>query len=243
MKRNIKILLCLAIVIIMMLSQGLTLQVYAANYAKANTTDNEYVDFTENNIKTTDLRKKSRLDQIKFSEYMKKFPSLSGIEDTLLEIQDEYNVNAILILAIVRLESGNGKSEIAKSRNNIGGIIVYEDSVRVYKSFSAQSECVTYMANLLSKHYLTEGGKYFSGYTLTAIAQRYSTLPDVWSDRIANMIYEIQKGIDGMIQVDSQAVDDIQVSSSGSSDGFGLKELNAVVRAGLFSVLTIMAFA
>jgi len=189
-KRNLKILLCLIFIIL----QGVNFPVYA----KPGAPDNEYVVFTEKNIKTEDMRKKSNLDRTKLSEYMKKFPNLSGIEDTLLEMQDEYKVNALLILAIVRLVSGNGKSQIAQSKNNLGGIITYEKSVRVYKSFDSRSDCVIYMAKLLSENYLTEGGKYHSGYTLTDIAKKYSASSDQWSDYVTDLIYEIQISIDGI---------------------------------------------
>jgi len=203
MKRSLKVLLCLAII----LSQGLGFPVYARSIAKdadketketKEMKQNEYVVFTEKNIKTEDMRKKSKLDKDKLEEYMKKFPSLSGIEDTLLEMQDEYNVNAILIFAIVRLESGNGKSQIAKSKNNLGGIITYEKSARVYKSFDSRSDCVIYMAKLLSENYLTEGGRYYNGYTLPDIAKKYSAAPDKWSDYVSELIYEIQTSINAI---------------------------------------------
>ena len=199
MKRKLKILLCAAVIIFTVISQsqGLFFQVYAVNYEKANETDNEYVNFTETNIKTTDMRKKSRIDKEKLSEYMKRFPNLSGIEDTLIDIQEEYNVNAILILAIVRLESGNGKSSIAQSKNNLGGLVGgTENSVAVYKSFDTKSDCVVYMAKLISSCYLTEGGKYFSGYTISDIAKRYSTSPNEWSELVGSMILNVQKGLD-----------------------------------------------
>jgi beta-N-acetylglucosaminidase len=183
MKRNVKILLCLILTIF-----SATVPVYADSA--------KYVVFTEKNIKTEDMRKKSELDKKKLAEYIKKYPGLSGIEETLIEAQDEYKVNAILILAIVRLESGNGKSKIAQSRNNLGGIIVSEKSVRVYKSFDTRSDCVTYMAKLIGEDYLTEDGKYYNGYTLPDIAKRYSASSDRWCDLVKDLIYEIQTGID-----------------------------------------------
>ena len=193
-KRRFEILLCLIAAVCFAVSPGLNIQVYAGTAAA----DKEYVIFTEKNIKTEDMRKKSKLDEKKLSEYMKKFPNLSGIEETLIEVQDEYKVNALLILAIVRLESGNGKSSIAKSRNNLGGIIGWEKSVRVYKSFDSRSDCVIYMAKLLSESYLTEGGKYHSGYTLPDIAKRYSAAPDKWCELVKELIYEIQEGINAV---------------------------------------------
>ncbi|MCL1859768.1 MAG: glucosaminidase domain-containing protein [Oscillospiraceae bacterium] len=197
MKRNHAILLlCAAVIIYTAIISPVN--VYAKTDAITTATDNEYVVFTEKNIKTEDMRKKSKLDENKLSEYMKKFPKLSGIENTLMKIQDEYNVNALLILAIIRLESGNGKSQIAQSKNNLGGIIASHKSVRVYKSFDTRSDCVIYMAELLSGNYLTEGGKYFKGYTLTDIAKSYSMSPDEWSELVKELIYEIQTDIDGI---------------------------------------------
>ena len=201
MRRNFKILLCLAVIIFTaVLTPGLNFLIPVdAGYTKSGKTAGGYVVFTEKNIKTEDMRRKSKLDKKKLAEYMKKYPGLSGIEDTLLEIQDEYQVNAILILAIVRLESGNGKSNIAQTRNNLGGIIVKEKSVRVYKSFDTRSDCVIYMAKLISEDYLTEGGKYYSGHTLSDIAGRYSASPDKWSNLVKDMICEIQDGIDKIV--------------------------------------------
>jgi len=199
MKRNLTILLCAALILFSAISPTFHFFVYAADTKTAATDkEREYVIFTEKNIKTEDMRKKSNLDEKKLSEYMKKFPNLAGIEETLIAVQDDYDVNAILILAIVRLESGNGKSQIAKTKNNLGGIVASSKSksVWVYKSFDTKSDCVIYMAKLLSENYLTEGGKYYNGYTLSDIAKRYSTASDKWSDLVQELIYEIQKGID-----------------------------------------------
>jgi len=196
MNKNLKILLCLTLIISAISAQGFSMRVSAVKYLVRNPTDSEYVIFTETNVRTTDMRAKSKLDAKQFTEYMQKFPCLAGIEDALLKIQDEYNVNALLILAIVRLESGNGKSSIAQSKNNLGGLIVSQNSVAVYKSFDTKSDCIIYMAKLLSENYLTKGGKYFNGYTLPDIAQRYSTSPDAWTDLVGNMLCQVQKGID-----------------------------------------------
>jgi len=167
-------------------------------YAQSDNKTEGYVIFTENNIKTEDMRKKSSLDEEKLSEYLNKFPNLSGIEEALISAQEEYNVNAILLLAIVRLESGNGGSSLAKSKNNLGGLVSSGKTVTVYKSFDTKSDCVTYMAELLSENYLTEGGKYYNGYTLNDIAKSYSTSSATWCSLVTDLIYEIQTEISGL---------------------------------------------
>jgi len=198
MKNKLKILLCLGVIIFCaVITPFLSIPVYA-KYIKVNPKDNQYIIFTQQNIKTEDMRKKSKLDIDTLEEYMKKFPNLSGIEDTLIDIQDEYNVNALLVLAIARLESGNGKSKIAQSKNNLGGITTLNKSnksIRAYKSFDSKTDCIIYMAKLLSENYLTDGGKYFNGYTLDDIAKKYSTSSDIWSGLVEDLIYEIQIGL------------------------------------------------
>ena len=225
MEQNLKILISLAMMIYSSILPGLSLAVETMNtldsvdsveiaetteteavtekateaaepvVVVSNATEQEYVVFTENNIKTQDMRKKSRLDEKTLTEYMKKFPYLSGIEGTLIKIQEDYDVNAVLILAIVRIESGNGKSSAATSRNNLGGLIVMQDSVRVFKSFDSKDDCLIYMANLLANHYLSEGGKFFNGYTLSGISKKYCEPPTEWVDLVAEMMLEIQRGI------------------------------------------------
>ena len=182
MQRILKILICLSVLFC----------ITAALSVNANANSREYAVFTQGNITTQDMRKKSDIDANKLAEYMKRFPNLSGIEKTLIEVQEEYSVNALLLLAIIRLESGNGRSVIAQNRNNLGGIIGWEKSVRVFKTFDTKNDCIIYMAKLLSEHYLTDGGRFFSGYSLRAISKRYSASPDNWTELVAALILEIQ---------------------------------------------------
>jgi beta-N-acetylglucosaminidase len=158
--------------------------------------EREYVVFTRQNVRTEDMRKKSDISIEQLAEYLERFPGLSGIEKTLVEAQDEYAVNAILLLAIIRLESGNGRSSAAQTMNNLGGLIVFERSVRVFKSFDSRYDCIIYMARLLSGAYLTEGGRFFSGHTLPDISRRYSTASQEWTAKVAQIITEIQAGLD-----------------------------------------------
>ena len=198
MKRNFTTLYCLIISASVIISFTFAFASIADAYEQPGNTAQGYVIFTENNIKTEDMRKKSELDKDKLSEYLEKFPDLSGIENALIGAQEDYNVNAILILAIVRLESGNGGSQLAKSKNNLGGLVASGRSVTVYKSFETKSDCVTYMAKLLSENYLTEGGRYYKGYTLNDIAKSYSTASQTWSALVTGLIYEIQTGLSAM---------------------------------------------
>lgn len=158
--------------------------------------EREYITFNDRNrIKTQDMRKKSNISEEALREYLRRFPNLLGIAPTIIEVQEEYKVNAILLLAIIRLESGNGRSNLAVSKNNLGGIVAPSQSVAVHRSFDSKDECVRFMARLLAHQYLTAGGRFFSGYTLTDIARRYSASSN-WSVLIRDLIFEIQMGLD-----------------------------------------------
>ena len=155
----------------------------------------EYVIFSDkNSIITEDMRKKSQVTEEDFKIYLQRFPNLSGIEAALVEAQDLYNVNAILMLAIIRLESGNGGSALARNQNNLGGITAPRNSVTVYRSFDSKDECVFFMARLLGEQYLYENGRFFNGYTLTDIAVRYSVSSN-WSTLVRDIMFEIQHNL------------------------------------------------
>lgn len=191
MRKNANFLICIALIFGVLSAQ---LTVMASG---SEDIPDETVIFTRENIKKEDMRKKSDINAEDLDEYLSRFPYLSGISETLIEVQDEYNINALLLLAIIRLESGNGKSNIARSKNNLGGLVGVYKAKAVYKQFDSKTDCVIYMADLLSNHYLTDGGKYFNGYTLPDIAKRYSS-SKAWTDLVYQLIYEIQYGLNNI---------------------------------------------
>jgi len=163
-------------------------------FAKADnaSAEQEYVIFSDRDkIKTQDMRLKTQVTEEELKKYLQRFPNLAGIEGALIEAQEEYNVNAILILSIIRLESGNGRSWLAVNQNNLGGITAPRNSVTAFRSFDSKSECVMYMAQLLGEQYLTDGGKFFNGYTLADINKKYSVSKN-WSTKVSEIMYEVQ---------------------------------------------------
>ena len=192
MEKTAKFFTCVALVFSISTSQIIIM----VSGATGNSGNN--VVFTKENIKKEDMRKRSDVTQENLDAYLKKFPYLLGISETLIQVQDEYGVNALLLLAIIRLESGNGKSNIARAKNNLGGLVGVYKSKAVYKHFDSKNDCVVFMANLLSNYYLTEGGRYFNGYTLSDIAKCYSS-SKVWTDLVYQLIYEIQYGLNNAV--------------------------------------------
>jgi hypothetical protein len=111
------------------------------------------------------------------------FPQdLKGLGQAFYEGEQQYNINALFVLAIVRLESGNGTSSLARNHNNLGGIKSGEDG---YRSFATKEECVKYMFDLLSRKYVSQGRT-----TIGTIGQIYCTT-DEWVPQVTEIMNDL----------------------------------------------------
>lgn len=81
-------------------------------------------------------------------------PDLKGLGKAFFDGEQQYGINALFVLSIVRLESGNGTSSLARNCNNLGGIKSGEDG---YRTFATKDECLNYMFDLLSRKYVSQG--------------------------------------------------------------------------------------
>lgn len=146
-----------------------------------------------NNVATFDLRQKSNINLKKLKEYLNNYSGLRDFQlaETLIKIESEYDINALFLLAIIRIESGNGKSDLAIHNNNLGSII----SATSYTSFTSKSECVWYMAELLANKYLNENGEWYGGgYTVRDVNKYYCETAS-WYKSIEYMMEEIEWGL------------------------------------------------
>ena len=114
---------------------------------------------------------------------------LEGIEEAILKSEQEYDINAFFILAVARLESGNGTSEIAINKNNLFGLnTVDKDPYNKAFTFNSKSESVYSFSNVIKKYYIDIGLK-----TVSQINTKYSS-SDKWANKINNlMISDYQK--------------------------------------------------
>lgn len=90
---------------------------------------------------------------------------LKGLGQAFYEGEQQYDINALFVLSIIRLESGNGTSSLARNCNNLGGIKSGEDG---YRAFASREECVAYMFDLLDRIYINQGRT-----TIAEIGQLY----------------------------------------------------------------------
>ena len=114
--------------------------------------------------------------------------ALEGLGDAYAKAESEYGVNAFILLALSAHESAWGKSRIAQDKNNLFGYMAYDRSPYASaKHFETKDEAVMTVANHLATNYLTEGAKYFNGYTLEGMNVKYAS--DIeWHSKITGIM-------------------------------------------------------
>lgn len=94
-----------------------------------------------------------------------------GLEQAILEIEGEYGVNAYFTIAVMKLESGNGKSRLARSKNNLFGLMARNGPL----SFETKEDSVRKFGQLISKNYV---GKGYS--TIEKVGKKYTPVNPRW---------------------------------------------------------------
>lgn len=115
---------------------------------------------------------------------MLKGTRLQTLSNAYVYMEQLYGVNAIYLMALSAEESGWGRSQLAITHNNIGGI----KSGNRYKYFDNWYDCLNYKAKLLKNQYLTEGGSYFNGYSIWNVNEKYCE-QKTWSNNINSIAY------------------------------------------------------
>lgn len=120
---------------------------------------------------------------------------LYGLGEDFAQAEDKYSVNAIFLMSMAKLESGNGTSYLAKEKNNLFGFnAIDSDPINGAKTFRSQGESIAYVAQFLSENYLNEDGRFYNGISTDGVGKDYASDPD-WASKVqANMI-EISKAL------------------------------------------------
>jgi len=117
-------------------------------------------------IYAMDLRKPSGATEADLKKVSK--AGLVGLEDTFLEAEKKYGVNAIFLMSIASLESAHGT--MMYRPNNMFG---YGG-----KSYPSKEACIMDVASGLSSRYLKPGGSLYGGSpTLKGVNKRYAANP------------------------------------------------------------------
>lgn len=142
----------------------------------------------ENHTLTTesDLRVLSNISAERF-DVMLAGTNMAGLGYVLVQIEQEYGINALYILGLTGIESGFGASNMAKNKNNLVGWGAYDSDPSKAVEFENKAQCLLYIGQKMKENYLTEDGKYFHGYTPSAIDVCYCTDPS-HAQKIVNIV-------------------------------------------------------
>ena len=110
--------------------------------------------------------------------------ALQTLSNAYVYMEELYGVNAIYLMSLSAEESGWGRSQLAITHNNIGGI----KSRNGWMYFSDWGECLDYKARLLKNQYLSENGDYFNGYSIWNVNIKYCE-QNTWADDINSIAY------------------------------------------------------
>jgi len=128
---------------------------------------------------------------------------LNGTGAAFIKAQNEYGVNAALLLAIAINESGYGTSRIAKDKYNLFGIAATDSNPYgdAYK-FESVEACILYEADrMISRGYLDANtdSRYFGsniGDKKIGLNVKYGSDPH-WGEKIAGHMYRMDKFLGG----------------------------------------------
>lgn len=113
--------------------------------------------------------------------------ALQSVSREYVYIEKTYGINAVFLMALNCLESGYGRSSLAITNNNLGGIRAGNG----WRSFSDWGECIEYIGRLICSEYLNPNGVYFSGYSIWNVNTRYCTDGSNWATMINQIATEL----------------------------------------------------
>lgn len=103
-----------------------------------------------------------------------------------IQAEQDTGINAIFLSSVATLESGWGKSKVAKTKNNLFGWTAKGG----YRSFKSPQECIAFVAEQIKALYLTPGGIYFNGFEVEDVNVRYNGRQS-WENNVTQIMSQI----------------------------------------------------
>ena len=107
-----------------------------------------------------------------------------SLVSAILEIEEEYGINAYFTIAVMKLESGNGKSRLAKSKNNLFGLNATGGGNAKAYAFDTKADSVRKFGQLIADNYVEKGYT-----TIEKVARKYCPANDDWSKLVKRIMY------------------------------------------------------
>lgn len=146
------------------------------------------------------LRSKSDIKASTMNAYLNEKAGSGSIllnhGDDFINNQNKYGVNGTTILAMAIHESGWGKSNIAKNKNNLFGWGAYDENTSNATAYESVSACIeAQMADNLANYMDVAASVYFSmslGNKGGGFITKYASDP-YWAEKISQYYYDLDK--------------------------------------------------
>ena len=138
-----------------------------------------------------DLRTKSNVSAEEIDK-MLEGTKMYGMGSAFVKAEQTYGVNALYLMGLACLERAYGSSNYAVNRNNLYGWEAYDSNPDNAKKFDSREYGTMFVAEKLKVNYLTEGGKWFEGYSARAVDVHYCT-DKLHADKIVNIVSRLTK--------------------------------------------------
>ena len=129
--------------------------------------------YSTNEIHKMNLSKPSGLTAADLKLITKE--KLVGLEEAFIKAEKDYGVNPLFLIAIASLESADGT--ICFRPNNMFGF--------GSRSYSSREACIDDVAKSIKKNYLTPGGSFYYGTTISDVNRKYAT-STTWDTKIGS---------------------------------------------------------
>lgn len=107
----------------------------------------------------------------------------------LVDAENQYDLNALFILAHADVESAHGTSNYATTRNNLFGFNAVDSDPDLASAYSSQAVSVHDYADFLNTHYLKEGEEYWGGSaTPHGVFVHYSSSHDAEAEEVVGIM-------------------------------------------------------
>ena len=121
---------------------------------------------------------------------------LIGLGTTLKQMEEEYGLNAMMILALAFHESDHGMSEHAQKNNNLFGLYVYDTNPLNKEFESVEANILEYINSFIWKNYVPHNGAFANGAVFGSKAigmnVKYASDP-YWGAKAAGHYYRADK--------------------------------------------------
>lgn len=142
--------------------------------------------------KNMDLTKRTGLSKEDFKQVIKNLKSdktkfFYNNADTIYELCEKYEINEVFFCGLIVAESGWNIAGNHRSAHNYISLMSKGKLIR----YSSTEEGLEVAAKKLHTNYLTVGGKFYGGKTITGVQKRFCPASSTWDD----LVYGAMKSI------------------------------------------------